>query len=735
MAIKWIPSAWRTYLEQTFPQDRRVYIDFRQQQYPQVAGAATYALVAAADNQPGSHYLTSSYSAYFCDMASTMTIAVRVKPSFAFNVASDQAICAWYNTASSLLSLSYAAADDKYTLTWQDAGTARTMKSAAYTTTTALQAWTDISAVLTLSASSATASKFYLDGAEIASAFSGAIDVKASNFPKMEIRAMNATVGSYDINYARLFKNVAASAAQVANDFSGMLNEEIVWHLNGNPLGHTRCNVAARVRSVDIERSVASPIGAANANYASVQLMSPDGQFADDQYAAFVATSEIYNGTSAQKYMQQRCPIEIETWYGGVYETEFIGRLDDNMFKRRSSFNSISMVTIGAYDLVDDFKRRVRQKAYSFENYSLCDPSNTASSLVHTIGNMQMQTEWYNFLANSSFENTTAANSWVVAGAGGTLTRAAGGLLGSYQGDLLCTTSTTCTQKVSFAGSKVLNVGQNWTIYLYGKSATGITATLSLSELTSGSTSITSASTVQAFTAGANWQRMEKTIAISTSATGILQARVALASAATFSMDVANLVQCDSSLNFNITNTTDGAAGLFSADSALSAVYSIAGFDVDDGMITHPWAIVDQGVSVWDYMGQIADATAARYMGMDSCGTLKYRTPFKAGYADPSSLLTVSSTQSVDTILTVEQANKMLIHGIKIMKDANPTMLWSAEKSSFFDRDAGGHIYETVATSATWPPAATYGEFWAKYDSTMNEAAIGIFSGRPPGAK
>jgi hypothetical protein len=133
-------------------------------------------------------------------------------------------------------------------------------------------------------------------------------------------------------------------------------------------------------------------------------------------------------------------------------------------------------------------------------------------------------------------------------------------------------------------------------------------------------------------------------------------------------------------------------------------------------MVTHPWAVVEQGTPVWDYLTRIADATSAWYMGFDACGTLKYRTPMKAGYADASALFTVDAVGAIDSAISIEQANKIIIHGIKIIKSGRYGEVWSAEKSSFFDRDANGYVYETVAASATWPEPMTYGEFWAKYE-------------------
>lgn len=698
-----------------------MYLDFRQQQYPEIAGTPTFTLITNADNQPGSHNFTGGYANYLLDMPSTMTFDIYFKPTFSYTGGTNQYLWSWYVDATNNLSFYFDITAHKYTLTWQDGGTARTMVSSAYASDVAFQIWTRATFTLDLTTGTTAGSTFYLAGASVSNTWNGAIDVKTRFFPVLEIRGQNAVAGGYTINYARLIPSLVAATADVANNFKTVKNEEIVWHYNGCGMGHTRCNVTSRLRGIELQKTVESPAGNANANMLNIALLSPQGQFADDQYAAFNATAEIYNGTSSQKFMQERCPIELDVWYGGLFELEFVGRIDENRFTRKSTYNSISQVSIGAKDMVDDMKRRVRQKAYSFDSFSLCDPSNLASSLVHVIANMQMQTEVFNFLANSSFENTTASNSWTVLGAGASLTRTAGGIHGSFTGNFLCATTATMTQTITFTGTKVLDVGQNWNFSLYGKSVTGITATLSLLEVASGGTSLQTINTAQAFTT--DFQKIEKTLTVSNPLAAKLTAKIALATSATFVMDAAMLVQNRTSYNWVLANNSDGAAGVFSADSATSSLYQIAGFDVDDAMITDPWAVVAQGAVIWGYLANIGDATASRYIGFDSCGTFKYRTPFKAGYADPSSLMTVSAAQGIGTVINLAQANKIIIHGVKIRKESKITELWNAEKSSFFDRDANGKIYESVANGATWPDPGTYGEFWAVYDSAASQLA------------
>jgi hypothetical protein len=605
-----------------------------------------------------------------------------------------------------------------FVLAWQDGGTECTMRSTVYTTSVSFNVFTRLTSVLDINVATTTLSALYLNGVAVSTVWSGAADARASEFPMFTMRAESTTAGAYDYNYLRVFPNVVAIAAEVSNNFKTRKDEETVWHLNGCLLGHTRCNVSKRVGSVDLERSIESPVGVSNPNNLSVQLYSPQGEFADDQYDTFNAAIEHYNGTLAQKYMRHRGPIEMETWYGGLYELEFTGRMDDSMFSRHSDINAVTTIALSAQDMAADLRRRVRQKAYKFENYSLSDPAAEASSLMHVISKMGTQTEWYNFLANSSFENATVTNSWTAVGA--TVARVASGLFGTYAGDLVGSVSATVYQVVDFTGTKKLNAEQSWNFSLYLACATARSGSLRLSAYDDAAEDPGFASANWTLTGGEGWKKAEVTLSVAnaTTTTSVdhLRVTVSVVGSATLSMDGAMLIQNDKALDWFVLNNNDGAAGEESADDADSALFDTAGFDVDDAMVTHPWAVVEQGTPVWDYLTRIADATSAWYMGFDACGTLKYRTPMKAGYADASALFTVDAVGAIDSAISIEQANKIIIHGIKIIKSGRYGEVWSAEKSSFFDRDANGYVYETVAASATWPEPMTYGEFWAKYE-------------------
>ncbi len=716
MSIKWISAAWQASLK-TFPQDHRVYVDFRQQEYPELAGAPTFTLITSADNQPGSHNFTGGYANYFLDMPSSMVFDIYCKPTFSYTGGTNQYLWTWYTDATHQLAIYFDVATHKYTLAWQDGGTMRTQLSAAYASDAAFQTWTRITVSLDSTTGTTAGSALYINGASASTAWSGNSDVKATYYPILTIRGQNGTAGAYTINYARMFSGLTATATEVSENFSSKLDEEIIWHFNGHAVGHTRCNVTRRVRNASMQKTAESGAGNPNPNECSVVLMSTVGQFADDQYAAFAPASEIYNGTSAQKYMQKRTPLEMEVWYGGLFELAFSGRVDDNLWRRRSVIDDVSVVTITALDKIDELNKAVAQKGYSWDSYSLCDPATQTTSLLHVLARIVTQKGWYDYLGNSSFENATISNSWVVAGAGATFTKAAGGILGGNEGDLAYGAALASVYQITtFTSTKKINVGQNWNFSIYLKSAAAASGNLRISGYTA-AVETEFATVAYSLAGGEGWRKYEIGYTVATSTVDRIRCTVTKAEAGTLAMDCAMLVSRLTSVNWFVLNSTDGSSGSISADSAAISLYDSVGFDADDAAITHPLAIMKQNDRIMSHLNDIRDGTAATYMGIDACGTFKYRTPFKAGYADPASIATISAVQSVDAIIDINQANRIVGHGIGIQKDTtdNIVEVWNAKNAGCFATVNGADIYEQVSAGLSWPSTSNMPEFWAKY--------------------
>ena len=717
MAVRWIAAAWETDLKSRVIPTERVYIDFRQIIYPPFNHDLTYTLIASGDNQPGSHNLTGGNAYYLLELPSTLTVRARVKPTFSWNTASDQPIWSWYLDANNYLTLYYDATNDRYQLKWKDGGVEAVLQSDQYVDDITLQVWTDIDCSIDLTTGTTAGSALYIDRVSKDTVWSGNIDAKGMNYQLFEIRSENATEGAYTINHVRMFLNDVATSDEISDDYKDVKNEEIIWHFNGEGCGRTRCNVTRFMQNLATEKSVEDfDTGATGTNTCTVSLWSTGGEFADDQYAAFDPTLDQFNGTSAQKYMQHRCRLEAETWYSNDYELIFTGRCDEGSFARDSGTGILQTVSITAEDMISDIARKFRDKGISYENKLISDATE-ANSLVHLIARLATKDDIYNYLSNSSFENATIANSWTVAGTGATFSRVAGGIFGSFQGDLVYGSATcSASQTVTFTDTKKLNVGETWTFSVYLKSASACSYTIKLAENDSVGENANS-TTTYTITGGEGWSKWEVSHTVTDGDSDRLIAYVELDDNVTLSIDGAMLTQTDRAMNWFILNDNDGASGVESADDADSDSFNIMGFDVDAVNITHPWVLITAGKSIWEELQTLGDATTAMYNGIDEAGTYKFRSKLKTGYADPSSLETIDDAEIIDVSTEREegQANKLVVRGIKIVKSANNEYVWSASATEQFGKDGKRWINETVANGSYWPDPATYGEFWAEY--------------------
>jgi hypothetical protein len=717
MAIKWIGAAWKAQEKTSAYKYERTYIDFRQYIYPPINDDLTYTLIGSGDNQPGSHNLTGGSADYVLAMPSTFTLFIRCLPAFAYDVAGDQPLAGWYVDADNHFLLYYESADDKIKAIWKDGGTERELASAAYVSTVSLQVWHNIAIAFDSTTGSTAGSALYINEASVDAAWSGNIDAKGMEYPLFSLLHEAAVVGDWTVNQVRLYPNKVATAAQVANVFRDLEEEEIVWNLNGEGCGRTRCNVKRHVRSLGIERRVEEPSnGAQGANRLFAELHSHGGEYADDQYAAFDPTAEQFNGTSAQKYLQKQARVEAESWYGTTWEPFFIGRLDNNLFRRHSVVDGLSVVEISADDGVGDIAREMKRRSRSFTGKKLSDATE-ADSLVHLIARLATSKDVYNYLANSSFENATIANSWVVSGAGATFASAAGGIFGSNEGQLdYAAAACAASQTVTFIGTKKLNKGESYNFSIFCKCANAISNAGSYIclEERAGGVWKSGNTTIIVLAGGEGWKRFEVTHTISDSTSDRLIAYFRLNENVTLSVDGAMLIQGDRAPAWWVLNDNDGAAAVESADDADYDSYDTVGFDVDAVNVTHPYVFIPATTSVWDHLKELADACGPMYFGMDGCGTLKLRCKLATGYADPSSLETVTAVSSVDSVLEMAKANKIIGHGVKVDVYTAIQVMWMLEAVPAFVT-GGGKPRVTVTNGSTFPDPTTYGDFWAKY--------------------
>jgi hypothetical protein len=735
MAFRYVGSAWRSALDSGFPPTDRFYFDPRQNYYPPQTDTTTYTAVSSGDNQAGEFNLTGGYASYLLDMPDEGTLSVRVKPTFNYNDASDQPLISWYVDADSYFTVLYQASDDKYTVKWRDGGTERTLQSAAYVDNPTLQVWTDVAVVWDISAGTG---ELYINGSSVDATWSGALDSKSTSFPIFEARAENGTAGAYQVNHLRFFNGTEAADADVSTDFRDVEEEEIFWLFDDVALGWSRVNITRFVLNMPSYHAEAEKPEDASiaANKLTLRLKSQSGEFADDQYAAWDPANAVYNGTSAQAYMQSRCWVYAEHWYSGDFEPYFHGRVDERMFRRRTTEGGkLSSVTIVCEDFAREMATATARKAKSWEDKKLSDGTD-ANSLVHLVTREASQRTVYNLASNSSFENATIANSWAVAGTGATFSRVAGGLFGSFQGDLVYgSAACTVTQTITFTDTRKLNVGETYTFSIYLKSSAACGDNLTIFEddsvATNGNTTA-----AWSLSGGEGWQRFSVSHTITDTDSDRLRIVVNLNDNVTLSMDAAMLVYGGSAHNWFVLNDNDGASAVESADDADSSAYDQIGFDVDAVNITHPWAVLEEGSNPWKVAQEIADGTVASYMGIGKSGALRFRSPFKTGYSDPTPLLTLTDVKDILTEPDESTANTIRVEGVEIKKDTNIREIWNGTTAGDFT--AGERwMWDSVNNGTYWPSRTDWpGGYWAKYAdvvSTFTPSEYGFFGRKRAG--
>jgi len=672
---------------------------------------------------PGSHYLSSGYIETLCPMTETFTLQINFKPNFAYTSAA-QKLCGWYVDSTHYLGVYYYGAADRFDVIWRDGGTNRSLNSAQYddgTTYRNINQYITLTAAIDLSTGTTAGSSLWLDKTQDDTAWSGAIDAKSTEFNLMQIRAYDGTAGAFDIAYVRLWPNRILTDAEVQNDAKDVTDEEIFWSLDGHGTGRTRCNITRFVRSISTTKSVENPAnGAQGANRVSFSLNNTAGEFSDDQYAAFDPTSDQFNGTVAQKYLQRRSNITIENWYAGDFDTIFFGKLTSNRYKRQTASDKFGTVSCNAEDYVGLIARKSVRRGRYWENADLVDTATESDSLLHLITRLATKKEVYNYLADSSFESTAISDSWDTSSTDVALAQStAYAFFGSKSGKITFTAPGQILQTITFTGKKKLNVGETWTWYGWVLSTGAASDTDNRLYLSEASSSGAIGETGQEYTlsGGENWKKVEVSHTITSSEADRLVANVSGSTGDIIYFDDGHLIQNERALNYRVPNDNMGSSAIESADDADSDSYDTIGFDVQDVAITHPWRRVEANESLWEHVQDLGNATVASYIGLNSAGTLRYRSRLSSDYSDPVPMGTLQETQGASIGLEQSDANRLVIHGVHIGKAGYTGIVWDAGASRTFasSTDPVG-INESVSTGATWPSTSTYGnEFIARY--------------------
>jgi parallel beta-helix repeat protein len=718
MAVHLIGATERSYLTDNVVKDTRFYIDPRQMDYPPNDGhTLDWTLITSADNQCGTHNLTSGYADYeiSLDGVTEMTIIVRAYPQFDYDTASTQYLWSWYIDASHEFQMYYIPTSDKMQVRWLDGGTARyCRKTDSYANNAALQKWQDFAFTVDFTNKDAA---FYIDRVAQDTSWSNTADAKTSTFPIFSLRHHDGTAGNFDINYVRIFLNKEATSTEIGNDMQFVQDEEIYFPLNGCGLARTRCNVTDYVKSYWIGRERENDNAQQTANRFSMDLYNENGEFDSAQYNAFDPANGNYNGTTSDKYLQKRCRVMMDYWYDHVPQLAFVGRLTPMLFQRQSSVDNVATIHFECEDQVEEMGRGERYYAKRYDGADFCDPAAESDSLIHLITRLASDRTVTNYLANSSFENATISDSWSVSGAGATFTKQGGGLYGSNQGDLVYGAATCyASQCVMFDEDKKLNVEEKYTFSVYLKSASACGHNIRISEQDSGGENdYTDAA--WSLSGGEGWTKFSVTHEITDGDSDRLYAMVLLDDNVTLSIDAAQLTMSSREYNWFVLNDNDGSSGVEDADDADTASYHTHGFDADTVAQTMSYCLITDDDPIWEYLKELAVASITEYIGMDASGTFKYRSYMKTGYADPTPLFTVDSPRELITTIERNTANKIIVHGAIYKLDAHERCLWDAYASGMFsdyNYDFPGSIQMSVANNGYWPPAA-FRPLWAEY--------------------
>lgn len=571
-------------------------------------------------------------------------------------------------------------------------------------------------------------SNIWFNRTEASDTWSGAIDESNFNFAKLEL---GHTGGASHLNgefiQAFFIPDVLITDADIQDDYKTVLNERVYFDFNGYSWGQTRCKIpASSILRIWQSSFNQKSNGAYGANRISLLLYNAQGEYSDNQTTAFEPENLLYNGSSDQLYLQTRTPVYVENYYSGDWDFKFVGRVDTNFYRRQSSFDNITTVELTCEDIVDLIANKITSLAISFEDYKFSDPDNKDTSLLHAIMRLGMQTGYKNYLGNSSFENTTIANSWTATG--GTFVKTAGGLVGSNYGRFIGTGNV--AQKVKFlettvSKSEYLQIGEKWNFQVLARCQGGNPGiTMTIEELTAADALISSTSQAHTLPYGGDWELINVVhTVVGTSTPARLRVKITAANYSIFDVDAAMLNRSDKIIYWNIVNANDGTAGVIGSESNESDTYELCGFDADTVDITHPYCVIPEHTSPWMFLQNFAIATQAKYLGIDNNGTIKYRSAL-TGAEDEIVLNTITSIKNISTSIDNQCYNKIVVRAVNIKKETELRVIWKAANANIFTTE-GEVLNETIVDDGYFPDPDTYGEFWVQYNDQVAQLGRG----------
>ena len=673
-------------------------------------------IIVRRHSVPGTHYLSGGYTEHLVELPSKFTLQIKFKPNFAYDVGSNQHLAGCKKDSTREFRVTYDTVPDKFKVVWEDGGTQRFLQSLRYDDGSShrnINQWLTLTVAVDTTTGSSSGSSLWMDKAQDDTSWSGTIDSMTTKFNFLRIRTMDGgDLGNCDIAFVRFFPDFVATDAQVQNDFKDVENEEVYWSFDGHATGETRCHILSDlIGGISTERGVVNRMsGASSANTLAAALLNLNGEFSDDQNAAFDAPNRVYNGTAAQNYLRRKCRVRLEDWYSGDFDNVFVGRLSTG-FVRSSLNKNFSTVNIGAFDNVQRMNH-ARVGGPGVLEDCVLSGSTESNSLMHLLPRLALQGQIKQYLANNSFEDASLADAWDSNDTETTLSQQADPLFGAKCGQIAASGGEgNIKQIVTFTGDEQLSVGRTFTFYCWMKSAAEVSKSngIQLEERdASGQNAETKADI--SLQGEDEFVLHSSTHTVTDSDSDRLRVLITIDDETTLKVDGCMLVEGDEVLGWfapsSYVQDNAAASGSVSADKATVSHYDAMGFDVEAVTYTHPWKRLDQGSSVWQHISSVAEGVAPMYRGIDENGTFRLRAVLRDSYSDPVPMHNFVETDiepGISTNLTMRKANRLEGHGSRIVKDEYVRNLWKATESGAFQKDNLGLLSQRVNDGETWP--------------------------------
>jgi hypothetical protein len=704
MALENISTEWKNSLKTARP-DERVYVGFRKREILELSESdPVWTATGDSPNTPGSHYLSDGHIEYLFPMPDVYSMEIYCDMAFALS-GTDHVLWGWFIDSTHYEKLYFVGGGtNKFRLEFMDGGTARYLESATIVSATeTVVTWT-------VDHGNGTG-ELWIDRTSADDSFSGSLDTLASEFNIARVRKDLSTEGEFSVFYMRFFEGVTISDDDVQNCFKDIKDEEIYFPMNKNGTGWDRCNITSRVRTLAKRERIVNTKGSDVANDVRLRLFSPNGIFADDQYAEFSPADEQYNGTVDQKYLRKRCWVFIDLWYGTDFEPTFHGLLERGGIARISQIKDEQYVSLKATDLIGEGASRRKEEGDHYESKQLVDDVES-DSLLHIYIYEMLDRRVRNYLSNSGFENATIGNSWLSSGSCAISRDGTYALRGSYSGKMALTGAGTMYQTVDFENfNDYINKGEDWTAVVFVKSASAAGFDLILSERNSGgeNDNTTEACTLAG---GEDFKMFSVTHKITDSDSD--QLRLTISDDATIDLyvDCALLVYGKKIPEAIALNSNDGTSGVSLARDAMEENFHRIGIEADQVDIEHPWARLEQGDKIWDHIKAMGLACASYYNGIGPAGQYIF-TAVLGEDGDPMEEETLTEFRNISSSINNFSPNKIIGNAVRITIDSGAMTWWSAVATGDFDFETGNGEY--ALAGSYWPSRSDFGEYFAKW--------------------